>query len=207
MKDLRTGDVNVPVPERALRQLDEPPVVDDAVYDGGHLVATEHRFPPAELQVRGDHHRLPLVGVGEDLEEEPRAVPHRAAGCAMRPIEVVDEQRLGRYPADHGLPHARRAWLPVAACDGDGVLVDVDGDADAQLLAGQPVALGEVGTVDVGLVDPDGVAQLDPVLVAGLRSEHAVPPLEGGLVDDAAQLDTFAISLYKLIQLDIIRYK
>ncbi len=49
MKDLRTGDVNVPVPERALRQLDEPPVVDDAVYDGGHLVATEHRFPPAEL--------------------------------------------------------------------------------------------------------------------------------------------------------------
>lgn len=67
----------------------------------------EHRSPPAELQVRGDHHRLPLVGVDEDLEEEPRAVPHRAAGCAMRPIEVVDEQRLGRYPAAHGLPHAR----------------------------------------------------------------------------------------------------
>ena len=62
MKDLRTGDVNVPVPERALRQLDEPPVVDDAVYDGGHLVVAEHRSPPAELQVRGDHHRLPLVG-------------------------------------------------------------------------------------------------------------------------------------------------
>ena len=67
----------------------------------------EHQSPPAELQVRGDHHRLPLVGVDEDLEEEPRAVPHRAAGCAMRPIEVVDEQRLGRYPAAHGLPHAR----------------------------------------------------------------------------------------------------
>ena len=84
MKDLRTGDVNVPVPERALRQLDEPPVVDDAVYDGGHLVATEHRFPPAELQVRGDHHRLPLVGVGEDLEEEPRAVrvERQSAPCA-----------------------------------------------------------------------------------------------------------------------------
>ena len=69
----------------------------------------------------------------------------------MRPLEVVDEQRLGRYPAAHGLPHARRAWLPVAAYDGDGVLVDVDGDADAQFLAGQaalaglPVALGEVG--------------------------------------------------------------
>lgn len=150
MKDLRTGDVNVPVPERALRQLDEPPVVDDAVYDGGHLVVAEHRSPPAELQVRGDHHRLPLVGVGEDLEEEPRAVPHRAAGRAMRPLEVVDEQRPGRYPTAHGLPHARRAGLPVAADDSDVVLVDVDGDADAQLLAGLvalpdlPEALGEV---------------------------------------------------------------
>lgn len=131
----------------------------------------------------------------------------------MRPLEVVDEQRLGRYPAAHGLPHARRAGLPVAAYDGDGVLVDVGGDADAQLLEGQaalpglPVALGEIGAVDVRLVDPDGVAQHDSVLVAGLRGEQAVPPLEGGLVDDAAQLDTFAISLYKLIQLDIIRYK
>lgn len=63
--------------------LDEPPVVDDAVYDGGHLLAVEHRSPPAELQVRGDHHRLPLVGVGEDLEEESRAVPHRASGRAL----------------------------------------------------------------------------------------------------------------------------
>lgn len=30
-------------------ELDEPPVVDDAVYDGGHLVVAEHRSPPAEL--------------------------------------------------------------------------------------------------------------------------------------------------------------
>ena len=72
--------------------------------------------------------------------------------------------------------------------------MDVDGDADAQLLtgkaalAGLPVALGEVGVVDVGLVHPDGVAQHDPVLVAGHRCEHAVPPLEGRLVGDAAQL-------------------
>lgn len=55
-------------------------------------------------------------------------------------------------------------------------------------LARLPVALGEVGVVDVGLVDPGGVAQHDPVLVAGYRGEHAVPPLEGGLVGDAAQL-------------------
>ena len=30
-------------------ELDEPPVVDDVVYDGGHLVVAEHRSPPAEL--------------------------------------------------------------------------------------------------------------------------------------------------------------
>ena len=113
---------------------------------------------------------------------------------AVGPLEVVDEQRPGRNPAAHGLPHARRAGLPVAADDRDRVLVDVDDHADAQLLTGQaalarlPIALGEVGVVDVGLVDPDGVAQHDPVLVAGHRGEHAVPPLEGGLVGDAAQL-------------------
>ena len=33
-------------------ELDEPPVVDDAVdHGGGHLVVPEHRPPPAELQV------------------------------------------------------------------------------------------------------------------------------------------------------------
>ena len=82
----------------------------------------------------------------------------------------------------------------MAADDRNGVLVNVDGDTDAQLLAGQaalaglPVALGEVGVVDVGLVHPDGVAQHDPVLVAGYRGEYAVTPLEGRLVGDAAQL-------------------
>lgn len=56
-------------------ELDEPPVVDDAVdHGGGHPVVPEHRPPPAELQVRGDYHRLPLVCVREDLEEQPRPV-------------------------------------------------------------------------------------------------------------------------------------
>lgn len=82
----------------------------------------------------------------------------------------------------------------MAAGDRDGVLVDVYGDADALLLAGWaalpglPVALGEVGVVDVGLVNPDGVAQHDPVPVAGYSAELAVLPLEGGLVGDAAHL-------------------
>lgn len=106
----------------------------------------------------------------------------------------MDERRPGRYPAAHGLPHVRRGRLPVAADDRDGVLVDVDGNTVSELLAGQaalagpPEALGEVGVVDVGLVDPDGVARHDPVLVDGRRCERAVPPLEGGLVGDAAQL-------------------
>lgn len=66
------------------------------------------------------------------LALEP-AVPDQRV---VRLLEVVDEQRPGRYPAAHGLPHARRAWLPVAANDRDGVLVDVNGDADAQPLSG-----------------------------------------------------------------------
>lgn len=82
----------------------------------------------------------------------------------------------------------------MAADDRDGVLMDIDGDSDARLLEGQvaladlPVALGEVGIVYVGLVHPDGVAQHDPVLVAGHRREHSVTPLEGRLVGDASQL-------------------
>lgn len=31
---------------------------------------------------------------------------------AMRPLEVVDVRRPGRYPAAHGFPHARRAGFP-----------------------------------------------------------------------------------------------
>ncbi len=42
--------------------------------------------------------------------------------------------------------------------------------------------------VDVGLVNPEGVAQYKPVLVAGYRGERAAPPLEVHLVADATQL-------------------
>ena len=113
---------------------------------------------------------------------------------AVGPLEVVDEQRPGLHPAAHGLPHTCRAGLAVAADDRDRVLVHVDGHADTELLAGQaalaglPAALGEVGVVDVGFVDPGGVAQHDPVLVAGHRGEHAAPSLEVSLVADATQL-------------------
>lgn len=65
------------------------------------------------------------------LALEPAVPDQRAVG----PLEVVDVRRPGRNPAAHGLPHARRAGLPVAADDRDRVLVDVDGDGDAALLA------------------------------------------------------------------------
>lgn len=151
------------------------------------LVDPEEVDVPVEVgpQVPRQHPReAPKVA----LEPRAQVVRH------LHPLQVVDEKRPGRYPAAHGLLHAGRAGLPVAANDRDRVLVDVDGDAGAQLLAGEAalpglsVALGEVGVVDVGLVNPDGVAQRDPVAVAGYRCEHAVPPLEGHLVGDAAQL-------------------
>lgn len=50
------------------------------------------------------------------------------------------------------------------------------------------VTLGGVCVVDVGLVNPEGVTQYKPVLVAGYRGERAAPPLEARLVADAAQL-------------------
>lgn len=50
------------------------------------------------------------------------------------------------------------------------------------------VTLAGVCVVDVDLVNPEGVAQYKPVLVAGYRGERAAPPLEVRLVADAAQL-------------------
>ena len=41
-------------------ELDEPPVVDDAVdHGGGHLVVTGHRHPPEGHQIRRAHPRQP----------------------------------------------------------------------------------------------------------------------------------------------------
>ena len=80
-------------------ELDEPPVVDDAVDHGGdHLVVPEHRPPPAELQIRGDYHRLTLVCVGEDLEEQPRPVR-----VEWEKPELVDDEQAG-LADERGIP-------------------------------------------------------------------------------------------------------
>lgn len=72
-------------------ELGEPPVVDDAVdQGGGHLVVPEHRPTSAELQVRGEYHRLPLVCVGEDLEEQSHPVR-----VEREKPELVDDEQAG----------------------------------------------------------------------------------------------------------------
>lgn len=62
---------------------------------------------------------------------EPTVPNQHAAG----PLEVVNEQRPGCNLAAHGLSDAHRDGLPLVADDRDGVLVDCDGNADAELLA------------------------------------------------------------------------
>ena len=177
----------------------DPEEVDVPVEVGPQVPGRHSREAPKvalEPRVQVVHHLHPLQ-VDRVVDVRPVNLALEASLFDQRavcPFEVVDERRPGCYPDAHGLPHARRAGFPASADDRDRVLVDVVGHADVRLLAGQaalarlPVAIGEVGVVDVGLVDPDGVAQHDPVLVAGHCGEHAVPPLEGGLVGDAAQL-------------------
>lgn len=79
-------------------ELHEPAVMHDAVDDRSrHLVVPEDRSPAGELQVRRDHHRLALVGVGEDLEHEPRPV-----GIKRQEAEFVDDEQ-GRAADLRGL--------------------------------------------------------------------------------------------------------
>ena len=74
-------------------ELDEPPVVDDAVdHGGGHPAVPEHRPLPAEPRVRGDRRRLPLVGVGKDLEQQPRPARRRPGEP-----ELADEPPRGEH--------------------------------------------------------------------------------------------------------------
>lgn len=98
----------MPDPVRLAPELDKPPMVDDPVYHGGrHLVIAEHRAPPAELQVRRDQHRLALVGVGEDLEHQPRAL-----GIERQESEFVDDEKP-RPAYLRGLP-VQPSLLPCA---------------------------------------------------------------------------------------------
>lgn len=175
----------------------DPEEVDVPVEVGPQVSGRHPReAPKVALEPRAQvvHHLHPLQ-VDRVVDVRPVNLALEASlfdQRAVRPFEVVDEQRPGSHPSAHVPPYPRRVGLPVAAHDGGGVLVYVYRHADAQFLAGQaalarlPVALEEVGVVDVVL--PDSVAQHDLIPVAGYRGEHALLSLEGRLVGDAAQL-------------------
>lgn len=181
----------------------------------GVLLDPEQVNEPVEvrLEVRHRHAREPpevplepgaeVVHHGHPLQVD-RVVdvgPVRLLGAArladqraVRPLPVVDDQApLGDMPAERP-QHPRRAGLSAAAHHGDRVLVHVDGDRYADLLAGRPalprhaVPKMQVGVVHVGLVYPDQVAQDDAVLVAVDGGHHAVAPLPCRLVGYAQLL-------------------
>lgn len=66
-------------------------MVHDAVDDrGGHVAVSEHLAPPSELQVRGEHHAPLLVGIRDDLEQEPGPVD-----VDRQVAQLVDDQQPG----------------------------------------------------------------------------------------------------------------
>lgn len=92
-------------------------MADDPVdHRRGHLDVPEHRAPPAELQVRGDDHRLPLVGVGEHLGEQAR----RRAPALRTEIVSCSTPKLHRAQTrkpevdKHSLGPAARRNVPTA---------------------------------------------------------------------------------------------
>ena len=62
-------------PVRLVPESEQPAVVDGAVYHGSyHLVVSEARPLPGELEVGRENDGLALVGLAGHLEEQPRAV-------------------------------------------------------------------------------------------------------------------------------------
>ena len=125
--DTVTGDPNgsalfrlshqgVAVAVRLAMEPDDPAVVHDTVDDrGGHVAVSEHLSPPSELQVRGEHHAPFLVGIRDDLEQEPgpvdvdgqvaQLVDDQQPGTAYRAQFRVEPVVVPRAPQPH---HQRR---------------------------------------------------------------------------------------------------
>ncbi len=118
----------------------DPEEVDVPVEVGPQVPGRHSREAPKvalEPRVQVVHHLHPLQ-VDRVVDVRPVNLALEASlfdQHAVCPFEVVDEQRPGRYPDAHGLPHARRAGFPASADDRDRVLVDVVGHADVRLLA------------------------------------------------------------------------
>ena len=75
----------------AALESDEPSVVDGAVDEGGgHVLVAEHASPSAEFDVGGVDDAPCLVGIGNDLEEEPAALL-----VYGQVAELVDDEKSG----------------------------------------------------------------------------------------------------------------
>ena len=174
-------------------QVDEPVQIGLQVR-GVHASEAPQVALEPRTEVVGHLHGVEVDGVGDVGLVGLRAALPVGDHAVVGPLPVVHDGAALREMASQGGLYPLGRGLAVAADHRDRVLASVDGDGDAQLLPGQPalaglpVALGEVGVVDVDLVDPHAAPEHDAVLVAVDRREHAVAPLEGGLVRDAAQL-------------------
>lgn len=119
----------------------DPEEVDVPVEVGLQVPRRHSRKAPKialEPRARVVRHLHPLqvdrvVHVGPVCLALEPAVPDQRV---VRLLKFVDGQRPGQHSAAHGLPCARRAGLPVAENDRDGVLMDIEGDSDARLLSG-----------------------------------------------------------------------
>ena len=102
----------------------------DVQVEVGRQVPRRHprEAPQAALELGAQ-----VVHVGPVCLTLVAAVPGQHV---VRPLRVVDWQRPGQHSAARGLPCTRRAGLPVAADDRDGVLMDIDCDSGARLFTG-----------------------------------------------------------------------
>ena len=93
-----------------------------------------------------------------------------------------------------GVLYPLRGGLPVPTNDCDRVLVYVYGNGDTDLLLREPtlarlaVAVGQIGIIDVGLINPYAILEHQAVLVSVHGCKDSMPPFEGGLVRYAAYL-------------------
>lgn len=112
----RLSHQGVAVAVRLATEPDDPSVMHDAVDDrGGHVAVAEHLAPPSELQVRDGHHAPLLVGIRDDLEQEPgpvdvdrqvaQLVDDQQPGAAYRAQFRVEPVLVPRPPQTH---HQRR---------------------------------------------------------------------------------------------------
>lgn len=112
----RLSHQGVAVAVRLTTEPDDPAVVHDTVDDrGGHVAVAENLAPPPELQVRGEHHAPFLVGIRDDLEQEPgpvdvdgqvaQLVDDQQPGAAYRAQFRVEPVLVPRAPQPH---HQRR---------------------------------------------------------------------------------------------------